>query len=53
VAHWYDPRSGAAEAVGRFDRATRTFTPPSSGAGQDWVLVLDDESRGFSPPGVL
>jgi hypothetical protein len=53
VAHWYDPRGGAAQAAGRFDAASRTFTPPSSGAGQDWVLVLDDETRGFSAPGVL
>jgi pimeloyl-ACP methyl ester carboxylesterase len=27
------------------------FTPPSSGRGCDWILVLDDASRGFALPG--
>ena len=29
----------------------KTFTPPSSGRGQDWVLVLDDASKKFPEPG--
>jgi hypothetical protein len=52
VAHWYDPRSGTARAAGRRPTGTaHTFTPPTSGRGQDWVLVLDDASRGFRAPG--
>jgi hypothetical protein len=28
------------------------FSPPGEpGAGHDWVLVLDDASRGYPPPG--
>jgi hypothetical protein len=28
------------------------FTAPTSGYGQDWVLVLDDPAAGFSDPGM-
>jgi hypothetical protein len=51
-AWWYDPREGAATLIGEMPAAgTRTFTPPSSGRGHDWVLVLDDASRGFGAVG--
>jgi hypothetical protein len=41
-AAWFDPRTGKVIAIGRFaDMGTRTFTPPTSGSGQDWVLTLD------------
>jgi hypothetical protein len=47
---WYDPRTGAVRPAGTaINRGERTFTPPAS--GQDWVLVLDDETAGFGPPG--
>jgi len=49
---WYDPRTGTAIRVGAFPAAgIRSFTPPSSGPGNDWVLVLDNAARGFSAPG--
>jgi hypothetical protein len=52
AAHWYNPRSGDAIAIGRFaNSGTRTFTPPSEGFGADWVLVMDDVSKGFGLPG--
>ncbi|MBN1670088.1 MAG: DUF4038 domain-containing protein [Kiritimatiellae bacterium] len=44
-ATWYNPRDGSwqpAEAVAT--GGERVFTPPSSGTGNDWVLVLDDVS---------
>jgi len=58
-AWWFDPRTGAATAadpvIRPFQRrpapVLRTFTPPSSGTGHDWVLVLDDAGRGYPPPG--
>jgi hypothetical protein len=51
-AWWYDPRTGAAKAIGRFPKtATREFKPPSSGENNDWVLVLDDAARKFPAPG--
>jgi hypothetical protein len=49
---WYNPRSGAAEAIGECDNSqTREFTPPSEGFGSDWVLVLDDAAKSFAAPG--
>jgi hypothetical protein len=48
-AWWYNPRSGEASFTGVFDRTgTRVFGTPSS---EDWVLVLDDEAKGYSAPG--
>jgi hypothetical protein len=41
-AAWYDPRTGKITSIGQFaDTGTRTFVPPTSGYGQDWVLTLD------------
>jgi hypothetical protein len=41
-AAWYDPRTGKMTAIGKFaNTGTRTFTPPTRGYGQDWVLTLD------------
>ncbi len=51
-AWWYDPREGTAEAIGEFaNTREREFTPPSSGSGHDWVLVLDGAARNFPAPG--
>jgi hypothetical protein len=53
-AYWFDPRTGKAEFIEKIDgRGTRKFTPPSSGRGNDWILVLDDVSRNFKAPGIL
>jgi hypothetical protein len=50
VAWWFNPRNGEADTLGEFMRgATATFNVPA--VGPDWVLVLDDKSRGFGPPG--
>ncbi len=52
VAHWYDPRSGDVRQAGEFSRKGRlAFTPPTSGYGQDWVLILDDASKKYPLPG--
>jgi hypothetical protein len=49
---WFDPRYGRAYPIHTgVGTAIQVFTPPSSGRGADWVLVLDDASRGFPPPG--
>ena len=51
-AWWYDPRTGAPKAIGRFPKtATREFKPPTSGENNDWVLVLDDAAKKFPEPG--
>ncbi len=50
-AWWFDPRTGVAESIGTFEKASLpAFTSP--GMGPDWVLVLDDGSARFSRPGV-
>jgi hypothetical protein len=51
-AWWYNPRTGTSASAGEFDNAApRQFTCPAEGFGADWVLVLDDASRNFPPPG--
>lgn len=52
VANWYNPRSGEVKAAGTFSKkAQQDFTPPSSGYGHDWVLIVDDASKNYSLPG--
>ena len=49
VAWWFDPQSGSAYRIGYFPtRGAQSFTTPDAG---DWVLVVDDATRGFFPPG--
>ncbi len=53
AAHWYDQRQGTAQFLGQFSTGRdQEFTPPCSGEDNDWVLVLDDASRGFQAPKV-
>jgi len=52
-AYWYDPREGSTAFIGEYDNeGVHSFMPPSSGRGNDWVLVLDDVSRGYQAPEV-
>ena len=47
---WYDPRTGAARHAGYVPNGEPcAFTAPDF--GPDWVLVLDDASAGYPPPG--
>ncbi|MES2797982.1 MAG: glycoside hydrolase family 140 protein [Bacteroidota bacterium] len=51
VAYWYSPRNGEVKEAGKSDNTgTKMFTPPSSGYGQDWVLVLDDSAKNYAKP---
>jgi hypothetical protein len=64
-ASWFDPRTGEATLIGESPKTeagdsqadvlrgdvARTFTPPTSGPGNDWVLVVDDASKNYPPPG--
>ena len=41
-ASWFDPRYGVSHEMHTGDnRGIQTFVPPTSGRGQDWVLVWD------------
>ncbi len=52
-AWWYNPRTGKSTAIGTFaNSGEREFAPPDPGELLDWVLVLDDASRRFPPPGL-
>jgi hypothetical protein len=53
-AYWYDPRHGTSQLIGEFKKVEyQDFTPPSTGPGNDWVLVLDDASKNYPVPGKL
>jgi hypothetical protein len=48
---WYDPRYGAAYDVHTTDNTTfQTYTPPTSGRGNDWILIVEDVSQKFRLP---
>jgi hypothetical protein len=50
--YWYDPRYGVSYLFKEQDSwGIQTFTPPTSGRGNDWVLVLVDAAARFSLPG--
>ena len=48
-AQWYDPRRGSFSPIGSFanDGRKRQFIAPSKGVDNDWVLVLEDESKNY------
>lgn len=51
-AWWFNPRNGTATAIGTFaNTGERAFTPPDAGEMLDWVLVLDDQAKGYPAPG--
>jgi hypothetical protein len=62
-AWWYNPRDGRTyDAAGRPDekpfgqftvgKQDAAFDPPgAAGEDRDWVLVLDDASQNYPPPG--
>lgn len=49
---WFNPRDGTSRLIGTFKASgQREFRPPDYGEMLDWVLVLDDASKGFPAPG--
>jgi hypothetical protein len=54
-AWWYDPRNGGANPAGDFtNQAAQEFIPPAAAKANeanDWVLVVDDASKQYPPPG--
>ncbi len=48
LARWYDPKNGEWIAIEEFHgKKNQTFTPPSRGDQDDWVLVLEDAVRNY------
>jgi hypothetical protein len=51
-AYWYDPRNGSYQSLGEFkNEGKKTFVPPTLGEDLDMVLVVDDASKNYPPPG--
>jgi hypothetical protein len=51
-AWWFNPRDGSVRDAGQRARSSASdFRSPTTGDGEDWVLVLDDSARGFGSPG--
>lgn len=51
TSFWYNPKNGEHKDTGRFpNKGRQTFTPPSSGYGNDWVLVIDDVAKNYAKP---
>jgi len=49
---WFNPRTGkSGNPVVLKKEATMSFTPPSTGIENDWVLVIDNAETKFSEPG--
>jgi hypothetical protein len=50
---WYDPRYGTSYVFKEQDSwGIQTFTPPTSGRGNDWLLVLTDAAAEYPVPGI-
>jgi hypothetical protein len=49
----YNPRNGSSTFIGVIDNTgLKEFTPPGNKKdGNDWVLVIDDNSKNFQIPG--
>ncbi|GAB3546770.1 glycoside hydrolase family 140 protein [Spirosoma fluminis] len=48
TAYWFDPRKGEVKQAGSLsNKGQQKFSPPSTGYGQDWVLILDDAARQY------
>ncbi len=51
IGYWFSPKNGQVKELGSFENnITKQFNPPTSGYGQDWVLVLDDASKKYPKP---
>ena len=48
-AFWFNPRQNAAQLIGTFVRSEqRTYSPPTQGRNNDWVLIIDDADERLS-----
>ena len=51
TAAWFNPRSGESSAIGEMaNSGTAEFEPPTKVDGEDWVLIVDDASKGYALP---
>jgi hypothetical protein len=49
---WYDPRYGVSYHIHTGDTdGLQTYTPPTSGRGQDWILIIENAGLNMPLPG--
>ncbi|MEO8470591.1 MAG: glycoside hydrolase family 140 protein [Chryseolinea sp.] len=49
--YWLNPRNGEVKSGEKSaKKSQQEFVPPTSGYGQDWVLIVDDASKGYTMP---
>ncbi|MBE7178902.1 MAG: glycoside hydrolase family 140 protein, partial [Mucilaginibacter polytrichastri] len=48
ICYWLDPRNGKSSDSQTVQKsAAQKFSPPSTGYGKDWILVVDDETMKY------
>ncbi|TAF72933.1 MAG: hypothetical protein EAZ53_14180 [Bacteroidetes bacterium] len=51
-ATWYNPKDGSSATIPSISKkSNQEFTTPTVGKGNDWVLILDDASKGYKTVG--
>lgn len=51
-AIWFDPRYGLSYHLHTADtQGIQTYTPPTSGRGQDWILIIENADLNLPMPG--
>jgi hypothetical protein len=49
---WFDPRYGVSYHLHTSDtQGIQTYTPPTSGRGQDWILIIENADLELTMPG--
>jgi hypothetical protein len=49
--YWFNPRNGSVIKETPIENSeNKSFVPPTSGYGQDWILVLDDAEKNYPMP---
>jgi hypothetical protein len=49
VVYWFNPRNGSIKKENQIEnKGEKVFKPPSSGYGQDWVLIMDDAEKNYT-----
>jgi hypothetical protein len=50
-AYWFNPKNGESKFVEKLEnKGKKKFSPPSTGYGHDWILILDDASKNYGTP---
>jgi hypothetical protein len=54
IAWWFNPKDAGIQKIGlKENQGAMDFTTPTTGIGNDWVLVLDDAVKNYQVPTTL